>query len=623
MTKKLFFIALIVISVLFVSCGNLTSVDISSVSFNIDAATAAHIASAVSEAGNRAGTDPSASYALKLDIRAVQNNDWDDTLGETPDTDVIPLQDVSPETITAALSGKSYTIKDIPAGVKAAAKMRITLVDTTGKTPDVTVASGTSNTFILKDNMTLSVVIKLTLDEDALPVIAKPYEGLLPLWNYDSNVYYKCNFYLTTLDDLNTRMIGEPDTKFTYFTNRDKYSLVSYCTDANDRLWYTKHDDDGESWLYPVYVREGSDETLVFRDYDNTKFYDIDYDVVTGKIWLYGEGYDSVEDSSFSFLQSFNSSSYPANLNGVAKIHFNAEAVRMGAVVNDTYYYITENGYYWEDTYAIVLHKAATGGSEVTDINSKDILEFIPDAKSADYPDLKTTIVDIAALEDGIFVLFRQQRYETYSPENFDKNWYIDRGGLLWLDPDTLEKKDIVGVTPVTTDPVTGPLIINDGYYKNGGMYTDEDGNKQILTNYIFKHGVAVKDAQTFYAPVKFLAVKPKKLVIADNGVYMYCDSDKLTTKDASRVVTVDLEHFSEPIYTEVSANFGRGTSGSAFCASSFSAFNYASDFYAKGYDSSNGFALPMAKNADLTDEEFAATRIGIYIDMPISGDLN
>ncbi len=47
-----------------------------------------------------------------------------------------------------------------------------------------------------------------------------------------------------------------------------------------------------------------------------------------------------------------------------------------------------------------------------------------------------------------------------------------------------------------------------------------------------------------FYGPEKFVAIKPKKLVIADDGAYIYideADDSKTTVKDINRVVTVDL----------------------------------------------------------------------------------
>ena len=67
-----------------------------------------------------------------------------------------------------------------------------------------------------------------------------------------------------------------------------------------------------------------------------------------------------------------------------------------------------------------------------------------------------------------------------------------------------------------------------------------------------------------FYGPVKFVAVKPKKLVIADDGLAFYTDDDDvLRYKNVSRVVTVDLESFAiDPTETtETSVNFEKNSS--------------------------------------------------------------
>ncbi len=60
--------------------------------------------------------------------------------------------------------------------------------------------------------------------------------------------------------------------------------------------------------------------------------------------------------------------------------------------------------------------------------------------------------------------------------------------------------------------------------------------------------------SSNFYGPKKFIAIKPKKLVIADDGYAFYVDDNSaLSFKNVNRIVTVDLESFaletsSEPV---------------------------------------------------------------------------
>lgn len=54
-----------------------------------------------------------------------------------------------------------------------------------------------------------------------------------------------------------------------------------------------------------------------------------------------------------------------------------------------------------------------------------------------------------------------------------------------------------------------------------------------------------LKLSSNFYCPKKFIAIKPKKLVIADDGYAFYVDDNNaLSFKNVNRIVTVDLESF-------------------------------------------------------------------------------
>ena len=66
-----------------------------------------------------------------------------------------------------------------------------------------------------------------------------------------------------------------------------------------------------------------------------------------------------------------------------------------------------------------------------------------------------------------------------------------------------------------------------------------------------------------FYGPKKFIAIKPKKLVIADEGYCFYTDSnDAFCFKNVNRVVTVDLESFAISSVEDVSVTFETDASG-------------------------------------------------------------
>ncbi len=66
-----------------------------------------------------------------------------------------------------------------------------------------------------------------------------------------------------------------------------------------------------------------------------------------------------------------------------------------------------------------------------------------------------------------------------------------------------------------------------------------------------------------FASPAKFIAIKPKKLVISDDGLAFYTDAlGGLAYKNVDRVVTIDLEKFAIESVKATSAKFERQLSG-------------------------------------------------------------
>ena len=83
---------------------------------------------------------------------------------------------------------------------------------------------------------------------------------------------------------------------------------------------------------------------------------------------------------------------------------------------------------------------------------------------------------------------------------------------------------------------------------------------------------------RAFYGPKKFIAVKPKKLVIADEGYAFYTDSNGVYNfKNVNRVVTVDLESFAISSTENVSVSFEKDST---------------SDLVSSGYTTVSGLNL-------------------------------
>ena len=80
--------------------------------------------------------------------------------------------------------------------------------------------------------------------------------------------------------------------------------------------------------------------------------------------------------------------------------------------------------------------------------------------------------------------------------------------------------------------------------YDSSNNPTGEIGIKtQMVAPSVADPTPSVADPK-FYSPQKFIAIKPKKLVIADSGIAFYTDDGMWAYKNVNRIVTVDLERF-------------------------------------------------------------------------------
>lgn len=107
--------------------------------------------------------------------------------------------------------------------------------------------------------------------------------------------------------------------------------------------------------------------------------------------------------------------------------------------------------------------------------------------------------------------------------------------------------------TGLTTSALSNTEYKLQGYYNDSLMYTDEACTtpyippEEILMNSSVQYPKICfpnEGEKSFYGPTRFIAVKPKKLVIADEGLTFYTDDELLRYKNVNRVVYVDLENF-------------------------------------------------------------------------------
>ena len=168
-------------------------------------------------------------------------------------------------------------------------------------------------------------------------------------------------------------------------------------------------------------------------------------------------------------------------------------------------------------------------------------------------------ITDMIYFEDSIYLLIRELINgidgNTSWTENFN---YYSRGALVKYKISDEEIKTIGW----TEEPLNNSGKNVYGYHYNDPIYEDSEktipfkiSSDKIVDVIYGGKTVAfpkfyvpenLNDNKHFFGPQKFIAIKPKKLVIADDGVAFYTESDNAyKMKNANRIVTVDLESFS------------------------------------------------------------------------------
>lgn len=174
------------------------------------------------------------------------------------------------------------------------------------------------------------------------------------------------------------------------------------------------------------------------------------------------------------------------------------------------------------------------------------------------------SVNDIFATEGALYLLVQ----EKVDVKSTSKDIYRRGSVIKYIPPET---SNGTGTTPIFLDLKTTPAISKTAisnmalYYDSatngnasGPLYavagTDNDspsGMEDVVTienvgkTLAFPDIYGVNETEKYLsAPAKVIAVKPKKLVIADDGCAFYTDSECLKYKNMNRIVTVDLEDF-------------------------------------------------------------------------------
>nr|MCR4632009.1 hypothetical protein [Treponema sp.] len=184
-------------------------------------------------------------------------------------------------------------------------------------------------------------------------------------------------------------------------------------------------------------------------------------------------------------------------------------------------------------------------------------------------------ITDMIYQNGCVYILLRDVRTPSYNSSTISEEYPLcSRGAVIKYDTVSKETKTI-GWTSNALDS-SGKYLYGystDGspLYKNGQILKVSSSDLESA-GFSFPNIYSPANSnEGFYGPVKFIAIKPKKLVIADDGLAFYTDeNDAYKYKNVNRVVTVDLDTFTL-VGNDTSAQFERDYNG-YLAASGFSA---------------------------------------------------
>ena len=376
----------------------------------------------------------------------------------------------------------------------------------------------------------------------------------------------------------------------TWSATLDSPSRTMYYLDeksfTSSKTNYFCFDNNGNFYCLSV---NGSDSNIFASNKTNSltinsaSYSGIICDIATNKFYLYGfmqaslNLLDITEVINTWSTESINTNLKMINLKdgdeNILSSPYYSENYSKVVVNNDVLYAITCNDYGSGKKCLISVPVSASGlvePSMVVDLFAETPFESL----SVSF-DSWLKITDMLYIDGAVYILVRdytQLTEDTYDNEKY-YNLNIDsqqecvinsRGAIIKYDISTSNIK-VLGETNTPLD------ISNQRFYSYGKPFSYS--NFCIAEDYKPQNFVAVdrtyysaslnfpecyvpSSPNQFYGPQKIVAIKPKKLVIADDGIAFYSDGYGFSYKNVNRIVTIDLEKFAYESETKATVTF-------------------------------------------------------------------
>ena len=376
----------------------------------------------------------------------------------------------------------------------------------------------------------------------------------------------------------------DSETRWSYsFANSDSlldnaYNQADFCFDSNGNVYLGTNNDVMQFYYYDVSKKQVY--SIQTEQISSSGF--LDYDFAKNQLCFVTDG----KLYKFSQLNENSSDSYSAN---VTVYNFRTTDLDVGSLLSACIYndkaYLVYRTYENVDVPFVLLEYDISSAK----VDEEDQTQFsigTPKATKDLRKDMGLSsedmglsycaeITDMLYQDGAVYMLVREYdfvsegskrsrgavlRYNTLTG-SLDSIGFADAASLASAKLSAYIMKEGISKPLYNDQALTTQWLVNAN---KEFVVVDEDENEvsKILYNElpgIFTPAIttSISTAQ-FYGPSKFVAVKPKKLVIADDGIAFYTDNDVLKYKNVNRIVTVDLNSFSiVGTKEDISANFG------------------------------------------------------------------
>ena len=401
-------------------------------------------------------------------------------------------------------------------------------------------------------------------------------------YNYYSSTsnyeYYLTDDVLETKPataDLGIKLDYGPNREPCYFFDNDGKLYVLSCTYDNQKI--TK-----------IVSTDSNNDYTISMPNSNEEIRSISFDRETNNVFVYSELnndaylYSCEKDSLSTMSTTAKKYKLSKDFSNTELSDFNLSSVKVFNVFNNILYipycYVADNSAY----ITIIMADLSTAVFDSTNSNynlslTDDNLQkySLFNSMSSGYP----LISDMIYQDENLYILISDIYINDSWTDNSDP--FRSRGAVVKINL-LQNQMDKIGWTDEELDVSSAGAYLKTSSNWDDFCYSDDsqtnlfvmDGTKPfdvyntsvlISSNYPSIYVPKVDDdlsSDAFYGPQKFIAIKPKKLVISDDGFAFYTNEDgALSYRNVNRVVIVDLKKFAIETCSEVPVKFAGGAS--------------------------------------------------------------